>query len=57
MTFILDDDNATDRQICRLLESKEIASRLALNSALLSGMTEGTESECQEAAEPVSGEG
>ena len=28
VTFILDDDNATDRQIYRLLEAKEIASRL-----------------------------
>jgi SWI/SNF-related matrix-associated actin-dependent regulator 1 of chromatin subfamily A len=43
VTFILDDDNATDRQICSLLEAKEIASRHALNSVLLTRMTEGTE--------------
>lgn len=50
VTFILDDDSATDRQIHRLLESKEIASRDALNSALITGMTEGAEPERQEAA-------
>jgi len=50
VTFILDDDTATDRQIHRLLESKEIASRQALNSALVTGMTEGAEPERQEAA-------
>jgi SWI/SNF-related matrix-associated actin-dependent regulator 1 of chromatin subfamily A len=43
VTFILDDDNATDQQIYRLLEAKEIASRHALNSALVAGMTEGAE--------------
>jgi SWI/SNF-related matrix-associated actin-dependent regulator of chromatin subfamily A-like protein 1 len=43
VTFILDDDNATDRQIYRLLEAKEIASRQALNSALVTGTTKGAE--------------
>ena len=43
VTFILDDDNATDQQIYCLLEAKEIASRHALNSALVTGMTEGAE--------------
>jgi hypothetical protein len=46
VTFILDDDNATDRQIYRLLEVKETASRRALNSALVAGMTEAAEHEC-----------
>jgi SWI/SNF-related matrix-associated actin-dependent regulator 1 of chromatin subfamily A len=46
VTFILDDDNETDRQIYRLLEVKETASRRALNSALVAGMTEAAEHEC-----------
>jgi SNF2 family DNA or RNA helicase len=41
VTFILDDENATDHQIYRLLKTKEIVSRQALNNAIVTGMTEG----------------
>jgi SWI/SNF-related matrix-associated actin-dependent regulator of chromatin subfamily A-like protein 1 len=41
VTFILDDENATDQQIYRLLKTKEIVSRQALNNAVVTGMTEG----------------
>jgi SNF2 family DNA or RNA helicase len=39
VTFILDDENATDRQIFRLLKAKEIAGRHTLDTALVTRMT------------------
>ncbi len=39
--FILDDENATDRHISRLLKAKEVTSTRALNRAMVIGMAEG----------------
>jgi SWI/SNF-related matrix-associated actin-dependent regulator 1 of chromatin subfamily A len=40
VTFVLDDDQATDQQICGLLEAKEVATIRALNSAPVTALTE-----------------